>query len=136
MSIKIAVGSSNGIDIDGHFGSGRKFYVFELSETGNSKFIEIREIQAEIMDFAPISCNDNGDVECVSSCNSGSHDESGLVRKISLLSDCQTVLVNQIGKGAENLLLQKGVSSFQVKGPIEKALSKLYSYYKRTNQLA
>jgi len=127
MSIKIAVGSSNGIDIDGHFGSGRKFYVFELLEEGNSKFIEMREIQS--------SCNDNGNLECSSNCNSGSHDEAGLVRKISLLLDCQAVLVNQIGKGAENLLLQKGISSFKVKGPIEKALLRLYSYYKRTKQL-
>ena len=46
MSIKIAVGSSDGIVIDQHFGSGKKFYIFELLEKGNSKFIETREVQS------------------------------------------------------------------------------------------
>lgn len=36
MSIKVAVGSSNGITIDQHFGSGDKFYIFELLSDGSS----------------------------------------------------------------------------------------------------
>jgi predicted Fe-Mo cluster-binding NifX family protein len=136
MSIKIAVGSSNGIVIDQHFGSGKKFYIFELLEEGNSKFIETREAKTEVKDSSSISCRDNGDLGCDSSCHSSGHDESGLIVKINLLSDCQAVLVNQVGKGAEKLLLKNGISAFEAKDSIEKAFKKIYIYYKRTKQLS
>jgi len=143
MSIKIAVGSSNGIVINQHFGSGTKFYIFELLEDGNSKFIEAREVETEVVGLTPTTCNDNGnkgcnsggDLGCGSGCHSGGHDEAGLIEKIKLISDCQAVLVNQIGKGAEKLLLKNGISAFEAKGSIEKAFSKLYIYYKRTKQM-
>lgn len=146
MSIKIAVGSSNGVVIDQHFGSGKKFYVFELLEGGNSKLIDTREVQTEVKDFVPTSCNDNADSGCgsgnsgcgsgSSGCHSGGHDELGLMGKVNLLSDCQAVLVNQIGKGAEKLLLKNGISAFEAKDSIEKAFSKIYIYYKRTKQIS
>jgi len=140
MSIKIAVGSSNGIVINQHFGSGTKFYIFELLGDGNSKFIETREVETEVVASASITCNDtecNSGVDsgCGSGCHSGGHDEAGLIGKINLISDCQAVLVNQVGKGAEKLLLKNGISAFEAKDSIEKAFSKLYIYYKRTKQI-
>ena len=127
MSIKIAVGSSNGMVIDQHFGRGKKFYVFELIEEGNSKFIESREVQTQVQELVNTSCG--------SSCHSSGDDEASLINKINLLSDCQAVLVNQIGKGAEKLLIKNGISAFEAKGSIDKAFSRLYIYYKRTRQL-
>lgn len=143
MSVKIAVGSSDGISIDQHFGSGEKFYIFEIIEEGNSKFIETREVQAEINESVSIFYNDNAktgcdaddDLGCGSGCHSRGNDELGLIKKINLISDCQAVLVNQVGKEAEKLLLKNGISAFEAKGSIEKALLKLYIYYKRTRQL-
>ncbi|MCB2294821.1 dinitrogenase iron-molybdenum cofactor biosynthesis protein [Clostridium algoriphilum] len=143
MSIKIAVGSSDGISIDQHFGSGRIFYIFELSDEGNYKFIETREVRIGVEDSVLIACSDNENTGCNSSsnsgcgsvCNSGGHDEPGLFTKINLISDCHVVLINQVGKGAEKLLLKNGIGTFEAKGSIEKAFSKLYIYYKRTKQL-
>jgi len=140
MSIKIAVGSSNGIVIDQHFGSVTKFYIFELLGDVNSEFIETREVETEVVASASITCNDTGcnsgvDSGCGSGCHSGGHDEAGLIGKINLISDCQAVLVNKVGKGAEKLLLKNGISAFEAKDSIEKAFSKLYIYYKRTKQI-
>ena len=143
MSIKIAVGSSNGNIIDQHFGSGTKFYIFDLLEGGDFKLIEAREVQTEVIDFSQTSCSSNGNAQCDSEsnsgcgsgCNSGGHDESALYKKINLILDCQAVLVNQVGKGAEKLLLKNGISAFEAKGSIEKAFLKLFIYYKRTKQL-
>jgi len=144
MSIKIAVGSSNGIVIDQHFGSATKFYIFELLGDGNSEFIETREVETEVVGLTPTTCNDNvnkgcnsgGNLGCGSGCHSGGHDEDGLIGKINLILDCQATLVNQVGKGAEKLLLKNGISAFEAKGSIEKAFSKLYIYYKRTKQIS
>jgi len=145
MSIKLAVGSSNGIVINQHFGSGTKFYIFELLGDGISEFIETREVETEVVGLTTRICNDNdngnkgcnsgGDLGCGSGCHSGGHDEAGLIEKINLISDCQAVLVNQVGKSAEKLLLKNGISAFEAKGSIEKAFSKLYIYYKRTKQI-
>lgn len=154
MSIKIAVGSSDGVVIDQHFGSGKKFYVFELLEGGSIKLIDTREVKTEIENFVPTSLNENTDSGCNSggnsgcgsvssgcgtggsSCHSNGHDEQGLIGRVNLLSDCQAVLVNQIGKGAEKLLLKNGIGAFEAKNSIEKAFSKIYIYYKRTKQIS
>jgi predicted Fe-Mo cluster-binding NifX family protein len=136
MSVRIAVGSSDGVIIDQHFGSGDKFYIFELLEDGTSKIVDTREIvredsdlETEIVDKSEhSSCNGGG-------CGSGSHNEPGLLSKVTLLSDCDAVLVNQIGKSAEKLLLKNGISAFDASDSIEKAFSKLFIYYKRTKKL-
>jgi len=143
MAVKIAVGSSDGIVIDQHFGSGRKFYIFEFLEEGNSKLIEIREVQTEVKDSVSATCSDDENIGCDSStnsgcgssCHSGGHDELGLIEKINAISDCQVVLVNAVGKRAEKLLIKSGISAFEAKGSIEKAFLKLFIYYKRTKQL-
>lgn len=142
MAVRIAVGSSDGIVINQHFGSGDKFYIFELLEDGSSKIVEIREnIQEDSADEAESfneiehsSCHGGGG-GCGSGCGSGSHNEPGLLSKITLLSDCDAVLVKQIGRSAEKLLLKNGISAFDASDSIEKAFSKLFRYYKRTKKL-
>jgi predicted Fe-Mo cluster-binding NifX family protein len=144
MAVRIAVGSSDGVSIDQHFGSGEKFYIFELLEDGTSKIVETREIvqedsnlEVENVDEAEHSSCNGGGGGCGSGsgCGSGAHNEPGLLNKVTLLSDCDAVLVNQIGKSAEKLLLKNGISAFDASDSIEKAFSKLFIYYKRTKKL-
>lgn len=161
MSIKVAVGSSNGIRIDQHFGSGDKFYIFELLSDGSSKFIETIEIKdediakekekikLEALDTDII--NSNASSGCGSGCgsgggcgsgsgegcgsDSGGHDNSDLIAKINLLSPYDAVLVSKIGNKAEKLLIFSGLQAFENDGLIEKALSRLTIYFKRTHVL-
>lgn len=161
MSIKVAVGSSNGISIDQHFGSGDKFYIFELLSDGSSKFIETIEIKDEDIakekekiklealdtDIISSGCSSNDSSGCGSGggCGSGSgdgcgsdsggHDNSDLIAKINLLSPYDAVLVSKIGNKAEKLLTFSGLQAFENDGLIEKALSRLSIYFKRTHAL-
>ncbi|WP_238915557.1 dinitrogenase iron-molybdenum cofactor biosynthesis protein [Clostridium sp. YIM B02555] len=165
MSIKVAVGSSNGIRIDQHFGSGDKFYIFELLSDGSSKFIETIEIKdddiakekekmkLEVLDTDIISsgCSSNASSGCGAGCSSeggcdsgsgdgcrsgsGGHDNSDLIAKINLLSPYNAVLVSRIGNKAEKLLTFSGLQVFENDGLIEKALSRLTIYFKRTHVL-
>lgn len=142
MAIRIAVGSSDGVVIDKHFGSGDKYYIFELLEDGSSNIVETREITQEnntleAVNFKVIehtSCHGHGE-DCGSRCGSGTHNELGLLGKVNLLLDCDAVLVNQIGRSAEKLLLKNGISAFEAGDSIEKAFSKIYIYFKRSKKL-
>ena len=64
MSIKIAVGSSDGFVIDQHFGSGKLFYIFEILDEGNYKLIEKREVQTEVVRLVLKSCSNNENTGC------------------------------------------------------------------------
>lgn len=160
MSIKVAVGSSNGITIDQHFGSGDKFYIFELSSDGSSNYIDTIEIKDEDIDrekekisleesnvnVTSGGCGSGSGGGCGSGagggcgsgsgggCGSGSvgYDNSDLIAKIKLLSPYDAVLVSKIGNKAEKLLIFSGLQAFENDGLIEKALTKLSIYFKRT----
>lgn len=162
MSIKIAVGSSDGKIIDQHFGSGNKFYIFEVFEDGTNQYLENFDIKEEdiineskkyssrkvrSLDVAHSGsfsggCGSNLQSGCgssQSSCSGGScsggQDDSQLIGKISLLSKYDAVLVNRIGNRAEKLLVFSGLHAFENDGTIEEALSKLYTYLKRTKAI-
>ncbi|AJA46399.1 nitrogenase iron-molybdenum cofactor biosynthesis protein NifB [Clostridium pasteurianum DSM 525 = ATCC 6013] len=162
MSIKIAVGSSDGKIIDQHFGSGNKFYIFEVFEDGTNQYLENFDIKEEdiinaskkynskkvrSLDGARSGsfvggCGSSSQSSCgssQSSCGGGScsggQDDSQLIGKISLLSKYDAVLVNKIGNRAEKLLVFSGLHAFENDGTIEEALPKLYTYLKRTKAI-
>lgn len=155
MSIKIAVGSSDGKVIDQHFGSGNKFYVFEIFEDGTSQYVETCDIKEEdiINESKKYSskkvrsldgtqggsfgggCGSGSQSSCGGGSCSGGHDDSQLIGRISLLSKYDAVLVNKIGNKAEKLLIFSGLHAFENDGIIEEALPKLYIYLKRTKAI-
>ncbi|AGK97528.1 dinitrogenase iron-molybdenum cofactor biosynthesis protein [Clostridium pasteurianum] len=155
MSIKIAVGSSDGKVIDQHFGSGNKFYVFEVFEDGTNQYIETFDIKEEdiINESKKYSskkvrsldrthsgslgggCGSGSQGSCGGGSCSGGHDDSQLIGRISLLSKYDAVLVNKIGNKAEKMLIFSGLHAFENGGIIEEALSKLYIYLKRTKAI-
>ncbi|WP_010239377.1 dinitrogenase iron-molybdenum cofactor biosynthesis protein [Clostridium arbusti] len=156
MSIKIAVGSSDGKVINQHFGSGNKFYVFEVFEDGTNQYAETFDIKEEdiINESKKYSskkvrsldrtnsgsfgggCGSGSQGSCGSgSCSGGGHDDSQLIGRISLLSKYDAVLVNKIGNKAEKMLIFSGLHAFENDGIIQEALSKLYIYLKRTKAI-
>ncbi|MDP4144033.1 MAG: dinitrogenase iron-molybdenum cofactor biosynthesis protein [Bacillota bacterium] len=159
MSIKIAVGSSDGKFIDQHFGSGTKFYILELFEDGSYKNIDTIDIkpkdikkESNKISLQPVSVNDcntgcssnavcgsgssfGGGCDSGGGCGSGSLDNSELIAKINLLSVYDAVLISNIGNRVGKLLTFSGVQAFENDGLIEKAISKLYIYFKRTKTL-
>lgn len=102
---KIALASSDGININQHFGKAIFFRVYELDNSGY-KFIESRDAVA--------ACQ-----------HARTHSSTDFDRVVELLSDCDAVLVSKIGEGAAAYIISKGLRVFEVSGSIDGVLNKL-----------
>ena len=95
---RIAVASTDEINIDEHFGRTRKFLVFEVTAGGEFSLVEIRNV----------ALKNTGD------------DMHSMV--CDLLSDVDIVLASRIGPKAFQALKNKGLIGIALEGPITKAL--------------
>lgn len=102
---KIALASSDGINIDQHFGKAIFFRVYQLDNSGY-EFIESRDAVAACQHVRTHSSTDFDTI-------------------IKLLSDCDAVLVSKIGEGAAAYVISKGLRVFEVSGSIDGVLNKL-----------
>ena len=144
MSIKVAIASSDGFNVDLHFGQAKSFLIYELKD---SKFVltEKREL--------PLSENESTSPEAPSpqdfgggcggagfGCGSGGGcggsgggcggGASGpLAPAVELLLDCRAVVAAQIGQGMGRQFQRNAISVFDIELPIEEALNKLAAYY-------
>lgn len=137
MSIKVAIASSDGLNVDLHFGQAKSFLIYELKE---SKFVltEKREL--------PVSANESTSPEAPSpqdfssgcggagfACGSGGGCGGGaagpLAPAVELLLDCRSVVAAQIGQGMGRQFQRNAISVFDIELPIEEALNKLAAYY-------
>lgn len=105
MSYKIAVASSDGKVVNQHFGRSRQFIIFEISDSGEWDFREIRSTSP--------------------ACTAGEHSDSSLDRLIKEISDCSVVVVSQIGYGAEQALQNMGIKAYIMPDLIYTALNKV-----------
>jgi predicted Fe-Mo cluster-binding NifX family protein len=112
MTYKIAVGSSDGITIDQHFGSGTSFYIYEISQESDETLVTEHRVF-------------EGGGDC------GTHDHNNIAGKIDALADCQLVLVAKIGGKAEKQLTLKHIVPLAFEGSIETALERVQKAYKR-----
>jgi predicted Fe-Mo cluster-binding NifX family protein len=101
MVYKIAIASSDGVNINSHFNQADKFFIYEVTDE-NFRFIEDREIKKLF-----------------------THSESEFDKIINLLSDCNAVFVSRLGVAAANYLLSSGLRVFESPYPISSVLSKL-----------
>ncbi|HEY9061807.1 MAG TPA: NifB/NifX family molybdenum-iron cluster-binding protein [Pseudobacteroides sp.] len=104
---KIAVSSTDGVLINEHFGKAKLFYIYEVTESDEVKFIELRE----------------NTPHC-----SGTYDHGQIEEAVKLLSDVNVVLTAHIGPTATGILQSTGTSVYTLSGPIDKALN---TYAKR-----
>lgn len=150
MSIKVAIASSDGLNIDLHFGQAKSFLIYELK---GSKFelTEKREVPPQ-SDTPVVStgsttgtsdCNPAVSVGCETGgfgCGSGGGcggsgggcggAASGpLAPAVELLLDCRSVVAAQIGQGMGRQFQRNAISVFDIELPIEEALNKLAAYY-------
>lgn len=105
---KVAVASTDGIVINQHFGRADTFYIYEVAETGNYRFLETRIV-------TPI-------------CNGGNHNKEKLCSNIRKFKDCKYILVSRIGMGAANVMEQSGIVPMELPGMIEESIGKLITY--------
>ncbi|PKL66614.1 MAG: dinitrogenase iron-molybdenum cofactor biosynthesis protein [Methanobacteriales archaeon HGW-Methanobacteriales-1] len=106
MSIKVAIASSDGKYINQHFGKTNKFLIFQVNGPDDYDFVELREDEP--------------------SCGSYREDgQSQTKERADLLSDCKAVIVSQIGPGASQKLIDKGIIPFEESCFITDALDHL-----------
>ncbi len=112
MRYRIAIGSSDKINVTEHFGGSRQFIIMEIDQDKDEiHYIENRP--------------------CISNGQCGDHQEELLREKIRVISDCQIVLVKKIGGQSEKILKHHNIIALQYQGTIEAALSKIISFYKK-----
>ncbi len=112
MSHKIAIASSDGKYVNQHFGRAQQFLIVELKDDGSYEYLETRKN--------------------VPACKVEGHD-SPLEDSINLISDCDGVLVSQVGQGAADELISHGIQPVIIPLLIEDALKKVYDLIQKEN---
>ena len=138
MGIKVAIATSDGLNIDLHFGQAKSFLLYEFKD-GKFELSEKREVPAEA--FAEGQAQ-GPQIETTFACPGGGGGCGGsgggcgggaasgpLAPAVELLLDCRAVVAAQIGQGMRRQLERNAISVFDIEIPVEDALKKLAAYY-------
>lgn len=109
---RIAIASSDGINVDTHFGHAFSFIIADVNEeTGDVTEIEERDVSP--------ACEGH-------SC--GGHQGRNISRIAEILSDVRYVLIARIGPPAAAELASKGIDTFEGTGTIEQKIKDLIGF--------
>jgi len=119
--MKVAFATTDGVNVDEHFGRAGMFAIYELTEDGY-RFIEM-------MKFA-----DGRDKEIEDTKEMGEVHEDRVQRKVDKLSDCKIVYMTELGAPSAARLAQNGIMPIKVKEivSIEELLQKLMETLKKS----
>lgn len=130
MAYKIAAASSDGVNIDVHFGAAQSFLIYEVNDKGEFSFLEKRDYdesrEGESIDGKPVKtagCHGSG-----SGCGQGGC-SGGASAKVELISDVRAVIAEKIGFNVTKQLEKKAISSFDVDCSVQEALEKITKYF-------
>ena len=107
---RVAIASTDGRNVDQHFGRCECFLIVDVDEDGSFEEIEARYV-------TPV-------------CMGGYHNQDKLKKGVEALLDCNFVLAAKIGPGAMDELEEWGIAAFQMPGPVAASLDKLDKYLK------
>jgi nitrogen fixation protein NifX len=112
--MKIAFATTDGTNINEHFGRAGMFAVYEMTGSGH-RFLEMRKF-ADSMDKSVTDTRDQGPL----------HDNA-VQNKVDRLSDCKLVYLTEIGGPSAARLIKRGMMPMKMKEPlsIENALLQL-----------
>lgn len=114
MSYKIAIASSDGKFVNQHFGRARQFLIVELKDNGSYEYLETRQNKP--------------------ACAIDSHD-SLLEDAVNLISDCDGILVSDVGREAADVLISHGIQPVIIPLLIDDAIKKVYSLIQEGNEV-
>lgn len=119
--MKVAFATTDGNNVNEHFGRAGQFAVYEFTEAG-SQFVELRKF-ADGVDQAIVDTRDQGQIH-----------ESAVQAKVEKLADCKLIYLTEIGGPSAARLVQKGIMPMKVKEPIaiENALTQLSETIKKS----
>jgi predicted Fe-Mo cluster-binding NifX family protein len=117
MSYKIAVASSDGVNIDLHFGRADQFHIVEVEDDGSFRFAEVRRNGVPVPDEPD---------EERGGCGGG-----GCKLDTGLIADCAYVFALRIGAHAYRSLAAQGITAFDLDDNIKSSVQRLIDYNKR-----
>jgi nitrogen fixation protein NifX len=100
--MKIAFATTDGINVDEHFGRAGSFAIYDLSRAGYH-FAELRKF-ADGVDQAVVGTREQGAL----------HDET-VQNKVDRLADCKIIFMTEIGGPSAARLVKKGIMPMKVK---------------------
>lgn len=133
MSYKIAIASSDGINIDETFGSAKVFTIYEVMDGVYSKLEDRTTVFEESNESKQEGCKPQNScgtgAGCAGGAGGGCGGPSEISAKVSLVLDCRCVVCKKIGFNVQKQLERKAISSFDVSCTVEEALSKISRYF-------
>jgi nitrogen fixation protein NifX len=119
--MKVAFATTDGINVDEHFGRAGMFAVYELTNE-NYSFVELRKF-ADGLDSAIVETRGQGEL----------HDDR-VQSKVDKLADCKIIYLIEIGGPSAARLIKKGIMPVKVKESvtIEDSMKRLLDTVKGT----
>ena len=126
MAYKIAVASSDGVNVDLHFGAAAEFLIYNVNDEGSFELLEKRKIEEK----AAENC---GTKNCGSGCGNGNGGgcggAGGPSARVEQICDVRAVVAAKIGFNVTKALEKKAISGFDVECPVQDALEKITKYF-------
>lgn len=127
MAYKIAVASSDGVNVDLHFGAAESFLIFAVSDNGTFELEEKREYK-EVPEVQTADCAEKAG--CKSGCgNRNGNGCGGGSAKVEVIGDVRAVVAAKIGFNVTKALEKKAIANFDVECPVQEALEKITKYF-------
>lgn len=132
MAYKIAVGSSDEINVDLKFGQVSEFLIYSV-EGKSYELVEKRSVvtQGNVTENQTNSCARKGCSDS-SNCSGSGHGCGGpsdVTDKVTAIADCRAVVCKKIGFQAQKQFERKTISVFDVECSVKDALEKISFYY-------
>ena len=120
MSFRIAAASSDGINIDQHFGNADSFRIFDVESSGQYKLLSVNTVP----------------VKRSNACSAGTGCGCHSIQQINTehLEGAKYVLVSGIGRNMEKALQKNNITAFAVETTIDEAIKKIVIYENRLNR--
>jgi predicted Fe-Mo cluster-binding NifX family protein len=138
MSYKIAVASSDQINIDLNFGGAFEFLIYEVDENGTYHLVEIRSVsQQREASNVDLNCNTGCNLVCKSDGEQSNSGGCGNAQSehptVLLLTDCRCILCKKVGFHIQKQLEKKAIITFDVVGKIDDSIQKITTYFHRVD---
>ncbi len=105
---KVALASSDGINVNVHYGRAEEFFIYAVDDAEGYDFIESRKVTPVCMD--------------------GSHIKPLMEQSTAQFADCRYVCASRIGNGAASSLASHGITAMELPGTVEEAIYKIWKY--------
>ncbi len=138
MPYKIAVASSDEIQVDETFGSAERWIIYQVVD-GVWEKLEERTIQSDEISHGRIlqpqdNCGGGTTGGCGQGHGGGCGGSAQASAKVDLVSDCRCVVCKKIGFHFQKQLERKAISAFDVSCSVEEALRKISQYFSRIDR--